>query len=55
MCSRSQAAQKAIMQQLAMQEKQISFLQLMHSINVGKPQITFAVVVLRSSWQDIDE
>jgi len=48
MCSLSQAAQKDIMQQLAMQETQISFLQLLHSVSVGKPQIAFAAVVLRS-------
>jgi len=46
MCSRSQAAQKDIMQQMAMQETQISFLHLLHSVNVGKPQIAFAAVVL---------
>jgi hypothetical protein len=41
MCSRSQAAQKAIMQQLAMQATQISFLQTLHNVSVGKPQTTF--------------
>jgi hypothetical protein len=46
MCSLSQAAQNDIMQQQAMQETQISFLQLPHSVNVGKPQIAFAAVVL---------
>jgi hypothetical protein len=49
MCSLSQAAQKDIMQQLAMQETQTSFLQLLHSVNVGKPQIIFAATVLRST------
>jgi len=46
MCSRSQAAQKDIMQQMAMQETQISFLQLLQSANVGKPQVACAAVVL---------
>jgi hypothetical protein len=49
MCLPSQAVQKNIMQQLAMQETQISFLQLLHSVSVGKLQITFAAVVLRSN------
>jgi hypothetical protein len=47
-CLLSQAAQKAILQQVAMQETQISRPQSLHSVNVGKPQITFAVVILRS-------
>jgi hypothetical protein len=44
MCSLSQAAQKGTMQQVAMQETQISLLQLLHSVSVGKPQITFGSI-----------
>jgi hypothetical protein len=46
MCSLSQAAQNDIMQQLAIQETQTSFLQLLHGVSVGKPQTAFAAVVL---------
>jgi hypothetical protein len=41
MCSRSQAAQKGIMQQLDVQERHISFLQTLHNVRPGKPQIAF--------------
>jgi len=43
MCSHSQAAQKGIMQQLVMQETQISFLQTLQNVRVGNPHIEFAM------------
>ena len=44
-----------MLQQLAMQDAHISFLQTLHNVRVGNPQTTFVAFLSSSISQDIDE